>query len=91
MTDTKKPPLSKADKWQAAHGVIANGLRAGIEPKAIIDELIEYHGATYRTSCGDAQMLRIAGCTSTCTAGIEGLLYNWKLNATLRIMKANQQ
>ena len=80
-------PAQRAQLQQAAD-MVAAMLRPDVAPAAIIQRLVEQHGATYRT--GNTHLLRCAGVTATCTwSKDKGLLEAWRKNATLRIMKEN--
>jgi len=74
-------------KLQAAWNFAAQMKREGVEPKAIIAELVSSHGAKFDRS-RDPKRLRVAGVLSTCTAGEHGLLANWMSAAGLRLIQA---
>lgn len=74
-------------RLQAASDHIAKRLRGGMEPSAIIGELVRDFGANQRQRSG-AYILSLAGISASCTwSPDKGLLDRWRRNATLRLME----
>lgn len=87
---TMPATLKRRAKLQAAADYVADRLRAGDHALRIIEGLVAGHGATHVTG-RDPNALQCAGVSATCTwSKDEGLLENWRKNATLRLAEAGR-